>query len=225
MDTTAEKHLINGKPVVITIARSYGAGGRGLGRMIADELDIPYYDREIIKKAEEETGVSEKLLEMIDGTSPNPTGNPHTIALDADGRGMEKLRHQFEEALNSTLKKCADQGSCVIVGRKADRILRETYPVFSIFVTADWEDRVRNICARVHCAPGAAETLIKETDKTRATFYNFSASAPASTLCSGGWGQAENYDLCVNISKIPTEKAVQFICDMVRSRDDKTYYI
>lgn len=221
----AEKHLINGKPVIITIARSYGAGGRGLGRMLADELDIPYYDREIIKKVEEETGVSEKLLELIDGTSPNPTGNPHTIALDAQGRDMEKLRAQFEDNLVSTIKKLADHGSCVIVGRKADKILREKYPVFSIFVTADWEDRVRNICSRVHCAPGSAEKLINETDRTRATFYNFTEGVPTATLSTSGWGAASNYDLCVNISKIPTEKAVQFICDMVKSRDDKTYYL
>ena len=187
-------YLINDKPVIISIGRSYGAGGRSIGRKIAQEFNIPYYDEELIEEAAQESGLSAMFLAFAD---EHPASNE-----------LSSIQKVADEAQSAVIEKVAANGSCVIVGRRADQILKGKYPVIKIFVTMPLEGRIQNICKRDNVSPAQAEKIIKATDKKRAEYYNFTAP--------GKWGKAENYDLCIDTSKLGIDGSVKLITEAIR---------
>ena len=188
-----EMYLINNKPVIISIGRSYGAGGRSIGKKLADEFNIPYYDESLIEEAAQESGLSAMFLAFAD---------EHLAT-----NNMSYIQKAADEAQSAVIEKVAANGSCVIVGRRADQILKDKYPVIRIFVTMPLEDRIKNICNRDNVTPAQAEKIIKTTDKKRAEYYNFTAP--------GKWGNADNYDLCIDSSKLGIDGSVKLISQII----------
>ncbi len=199
---------------VITIARQFGSGGRELARYLAEELSFDYYDKEIIKELSKRTSLSENYIDGI--SEERPTAS---FALSFarsfytyEDPNMSIQQSIFEEQVK-LLKEFAEKSSCVIVGRSADYLLSDYKPI-RIFVYADMDSRIKRCMARkrpeeVDMDERAMEKQINKIDKNRAKFYEFNSG--------NKWGEAENYDLCINTSgrdlKDLAKKIAKFFID------------
>ena len=196
--------------VIVTIGRSFGSRGAQIGRAIAEELQLPYYDGEILEQAAENSGLSRRYMEHV---SENMRSFPliYNIAplRDVNVDKMQELRRAADEAQNEIILQAA-QGPCVIIGRRADQVLRDKPNLVRIFVTAGMEDRIRNVCEDRNLDPEKAENLINEVDQARSNYYG--------TLNGKVWGQADNYDLCINTSVMGEEGALYTIRNAVEGK-------
>ena len=190
---------------VIAIGRMYGAGGRTVGKRVADNLGIPFYDKEIIEVAARQSGLSEHYLNKIDERSAitsqtSASGNIFTT--DKPLPSVEKIAYQ---AQNDAVMQIAERGSCVIVGRRADEILDSTYNVFSVFVNADIHACIKRVCLRDGISEAEAEKRIQRVNRERANYYN--------TVSEKKWGVASTYDLCVDTATLGIDGAADTIID------------
>lgn len=201
-----DKYLVNGKPTVITIDRTYGAGGRETGSLLAQELHIPYYDTDIIREAADESGLNAMFLAFAnenDSSSYPRTPLPSDQGRDLSTFALDDVQRAAMEAQNAVIEKVAANGSCVIVGRRADRILKGKSPVFRVFINMPLEQRVERVSLRDNISPVQAEKLIRSTDRARESAYNFASD--------GKWGDGRNYDLCLDVTRMGTRGAVNII--------------
>lgn len=202
------------KDFVIVIGRQFGSGGRKLGRMIADELGLPYYDKELLFRAASRTGYCPGLLYKADERKPSALrsllgaicGNP-AADVSEGGFGEEEIY----AAQSNVIRDIAAEGPCVIVGRTADYVLRDMPNMASIFIHAPLDWRAEAICRRGDAASRreAAETA-RRRDRLRQEYYNY--------FTGRDWGSADNYDLSVNSARIPTETAARIIIDYLGHR-------
>ena len=176
---------------IITIGREYGSGGREIGRLVADKLDIPFYDKEILTRAAQESGLCEEVLEHHDekraGGLVAHTGAIH-MGTAAVGLQMPLNQRVFLAQFDA-ISKIAEEGSCVIVGRCADYVLKDLPGVTHVFLYASLEKRIERIMRVEKVDRDKARELIRKTDKQRKNYYNFFAD--------GNWGLRGNYDLMV----------------------------
>ena len=180
---------------IITIGREFGSGGRELGRRLAEELGIDYYDREIVERIVERTPFTEGYVMKVGAHRPRmlypvTTGKSFMHMADYTFRQAQEV---FREQ-SRVLREMAERSDCVIVGRCADYVLREFAP-YRIFVCADIESRVKRCREREQgtLSVEAIRKNIASIDKGRSGYYSF--------YCEGKWGSRENYDLCVNTSR------------------------
>lgn len=204
---------------VISIGRSFGSGGRELGRRIAERLGIGFYDKKLLVKAAEKAGYNIEFFESGDEKAPKMLGGiipfsmgfyPMSWLGETPGSGSDKVyRAQYD-----FIRELAQNEACVIVGRSADYILRDMPNVVNIFVHAPIDRCAERIVERNECTSLAdARSLAERTNKLRANFYNF--------YTDKRWGHASSYDLCIDSSLIPMESAVDLIVDYVKLRLDK----
>lgn len=196
--------------VIITIGRSYGSGGAAIGRAIAKELSIPYYDGEILEQAAETSGLSERYLSSVSEGMRSyrliyNIAPLWGVAADA----MDALRRKADEAQNEIILQAA-QGPCVIIGRRADQVLRGRDNVVRVFITASMEDRVTAVSAEQQLSPAEAARKVEEIDRHRANYYG--------ALGGKVWGQADNYDLCLNVSAMGEAGALFMIRNAVEGK-------
>lgn len=181
---------------IITIGREFGSGGREIGKRLADELGIAYYDNEIITKIAERTELAEGYVAHVMENSPS-TLYPITI-----GRsfymGMDPIVEQnnvIYREQSKLIQELAEKSDCVIVGRSADYILREKNP-FRVFVYADMEHKMERCRKRAtedeHFTDRELKRHIQDVDKRRGRYYQF--------FTGQTWGNRLNYDLCINTS-------------------------
>lgn len=197
---------------VITLSRQFGSGGTEIGKKLADKLNIPFYDKHIIERAAEKSGISKEHFERADERRTNSFlfslvsahygGAAAPVGLD-DIITDDKLFIYTAE----TVKEMAKQ-PCLIVGRCADDILRDE-DILRIFIHAEFSERVKRICELYDLGEKAAAALIKKTDKRRANYYNF--------YTSRNWGEAANYDICIDSSRLGVDGTVRLLCDFVLS--------
>ena len=198
------------KHIIINIGRQLGSGGHDIGRMLALDFQAKYYDRELLNLAAKESGLSEKIFEQNDEKKGFfrgllNLGSPHVSSgrVYNSGVSQESLFLFQSEAI----KKAANEGSCVFVGRCADYVLRNLPNTVSVFVTASMDYRVRQIMNKRHLDEDAARKFIEQGESERATYYNYYTGKK--------WGAAESYDLCIDSSilgLVETEKIIaQFI--------------
>lgn len=200
------------KPLVITISRCYGAGGRAVGKSLADMLEIPYYDTEVLVEAAQRSGIDKEYLEYSD---EKMAGNLMMYSGMMAPRGMGSheltaLRQVAEKAQHDAIVKIAEEGSAVIVGRRADQILKHDYNTLRVFVTMPMAERVKLVEKRDGLSEKEARKKIQRIDRERAEYYNAVADA--------AWGSADNYDICLDISSVGKEHAVQMLKQMVEIR-------
>ena len=208
---------------VITIGRQYGSGGRYVGRLLADRLGIPFYDKELLVEASRQSGICEEVFEDHDEKPSRSllfslvTG----IQSHADAGSMYMdmpLNHRIFLAQFDAIRSIADKGPCVIVGRCADYVLRDRPNEISFFIKADVSSRVQRAVEFYGMDPAKAEDEIRKADKRRANYYNYYATA--------AWGDVNNYDLVVDTGAVGVEGAVDIMCEFVKLREQfKGYYV
>ena len=194
---------------IITIGRQYGSAGRQIGRVLAEELGIKCYDKELLERAAKESGLCEELFENHDEKPTNSflyslVMDTYSFGYSSSGFSDMPMNHKIFLAQFDAIKKLAGEGPCVMVGRCADYAL-ESYPnVVSIFIRADMEDRIRRVATRLDLTDAKAKDLINKTDKKRASYYNYYTNKK--------WGEAASYELCLNSSELGvqgTAKAIE----------------
>lgn len=201
---------------VIVLGRQFGCGARVIGKKVAAALGIPYYDKELLVKVANSTGVNEDYLAAGDERSPyfSLSGLSVTMGFGASSYllGDPLLnKDSVYKAQSDVIRSLAESGSCLIVGRTADYILRDHPRLISIFIHASLDDRINRIIDRGDCenADEAQEMAIKR-NKMRANYYNFYTDRT--------WGDAATYDLTVNASALGIDETVLLIVNYVKKR-------
>ncbi len=198
------------KKIIITIAREYGSGGREIGEAVAKRLGIPIYDKELITEASTRGSLSKNVVSEADESA---TGSLlYTLAMGSNVLGTT-MRFGYKMPLNDKLfilqseviREYAEEGSCVVIGRCADYVLRNEDNLLRIFITADIKHREVRVASR-HPEIQASKVIdaINKTDKRRSSYYNF--------YTGNKWGGRDNYDLIVNSSTLGIDGAVDIIC-------------
>lgn len=192
---------------IITISRQYGSGGRFIGRKLAEALDIPFYDKELITMSAEESGMSKEIFEKADEKAANSL--LYTLSMNAyllhgmAGVPDLPLNDKVFLVQSEVIRKLAAKGPCVIVGRCADYVLRENPNCVNVYIYSDMENRVSRATTYYNLSADRAQEQIQKTDKKRAAYYNFYTNLK--------WGRAENYDLSLNSAKIGVDGCVEVI--------------
>lgn len=201
MESVKITNANGGTNCIITIGRSYGAGGRSIGKKVAEQLHIPYYDSELLEKAAEVSGLSHKFLESMDEKPVNSGMLYRSIGFG--NSGYESIGHLAIKAQREIIEKIAAEGPCVIVGRSADQVLAGKYKLLRVFITSDVESRISRVVRRDSLNTADARKKIAKADKERAAYYN--------QLSATKWGAADGYDLCLNTDWFGIDHAADLI--------------
>lgn len=194
---------------IITIGRQFGAGGRELGKRLSQELQIPYYDKELLSEAAKLSGLSEMYLDQEDERVTNSL--LYSLVMGTRTlTGQPTLEELVWDAHRKAILSVADKGSCIIVGRCADYVLRERTDLLRLFIMDDMDQRIRHVSQRDQISPAQAEQKIRKMEKMRAAYYNSHSDKK--------WGAAESYDLCLNLSHVGKEWALAIILDQIRDQ-------
>ena len=192
---------------IITIARGRGSGGKTIGKMLAKELDIPYYDKEIIRMASDESGINEELFGRVDEKVKSTIFNREKVydgeLLEPDHKDFTSDRNLFNYTAK-IITDIADSGkSAVIVGRCADFVLKGRKDVVKLFIYADTETAIKNVYDRYGLDSKDAVKLIEKKNKDRSEYYRH--------YTGRDWTDARNYNLCLDTSSMSYEKCVEIV--------------
>ena len=195
---------------VITIGRQFGSGGRAIGRLVAEKLGIPFYDKEIIKHIAQESGLSHEILDDYDEKPSNSflyslSLGAYTYGNSITGIPEMPMSDKIFVIQSDVIKKLASEGPCVIVGRCAESVLKDEFDFLSVFIHTDFDSRIQRVSEYDKISHDEAAERIRKTDKKRASYHNYYSELK--------WGAATSYDLCIN-SKIGIENAAQLIIDI-----------
>lgn len=185
------------KHVVITISRQYGSGGRIVAQRLSQLLEVPYYDKEIIQKVSQETGLTEHYIRQNEFQT--------TGSFLFDLYGMTQIMSPPDQvfvAQSKAIKAAAEESSCVIVGRCADYVLEKRPATLKVFIMAPLEERVQRAREAYHDTAANLEAFVQRQDRLRASYYNH--------FVGRRWGDMSNYDLCIS-TRIGLENAVEAI--------------
>ena len=164
---------------VICIGRQFGSGGREIGLAVSQKMGIPFYDKEILKKAAQDSGISQELFERAD-ERPS-TSFLYTLSIGAAPAFASYDDYLTDDKLfvfqSNTIRELAKQGPCVFIGRCADYVLRQQPGMLSVFIHAPLEQRVLRVARLYNIDEDKARARIRKTDKTRANYYNYYAMA------------------------------------------------
>lgn len=195
---------------IITISREFGSGGRTIGRMVADALNIPFYDKELVDQVALESGFAPKFVEEHGEHSPGRSALSYAFA----AQGMPGVMNGMSTAdflwniQCSVILQLADKGPCVIVGRNADYILKDRPDALHVYIHADMAyraDRIVRLYGESEKSPAAR---LQEKDKRRRVNYQHYTGRE--------WGQAQNYDICLNSSTLGIEQCANIIVNMTK---------
>lgn len=193
---------------IITISRQYGSGGREIGKKLAEKLGIPFYDHELIERAAEESGFAKAAFENAENKASNSL--LYSIAMGMSAYGNQdlgfshlSLDDRIYLAQSDVIRKIAQEGPCVIVGRCADYVLKDMPNVINIFIWADINFRIKRAIETENMQKDKAEDEITKIDKRRTNYYNYHASEK--------WGAAENYHLSIRSDFVGIDNCVECI--------------
>lgn len=199
------------KTKIITISRQFGSGGRTVGRLVAEKLGIPFYDKELVEQIALESGFAPKFVEEHGEHAPGKSAFSYAFmhqGMPGVMNGMSTADFLWNIQCSSILQ-IADQGPCVIVGRNADYILKDRDDAMHIYVHADVAFRADRIVRLYGESEKKPETRLAEKDKRRKLNYQHYTGRT--------WGDADNYDICLNTGKVGVEEAAQIIVDLVKA--------
>lgn len=199
---------------IIVIGRQYGSGGREIGKILANRLGIAYYDKELLGEAARHMGFREEIFAKADERKPSIMRSIISLSFGAvcyNSEGGLSPEVIYERQSN-VIRAIAKKGACVIVGRTADYILRESPRMTSIFIHADINTRAKKIMGRMKCKnlEEAAE-IARKRDKLRQGYYNY--------FTGRQWGAADNYDMALNASTLPADGIAEIIISYLLKRD------
>lgn len=193
--------------MIITIGRQHGSSGREIARLLAEKLNYKCYDKEIVDEAANHSDFSRDLIDAFDEKRMS------AFILHAGGYGLNenfRLNMQVVSAQFEAMRNIAEKGNCIFVGRCADYILRDHDDLISVFILGDMDERLKCLERRQGLDEVEARKKIKEVDKDRSSFYRYYSDHT--------WGDAQNYDMCINSSKLGVEGTVQVILDYIKAR-------
>lgn len=195
------------KKIIINIGRQFGGGGLGVAYELGKKLGIPVYDKELIKKAAQDSGFSKEVFEESDEKK-----RLFSLSSIFANRFSETENYMSDRGLfkmqSETIRNIAEQGSAVIVGRCSDYILRDMDCVLNVFLTSPIEVRAARLSERLGISVEDAEKLAEEKDSKREEYYNY--------YTFGNWGVASTYDLCLDSSILGIEGTAEYIIDFAR---------
>ncbi|MBR1845053.1 MAG: cytidylate kinase-like family protein [Oscillospiraceae bacterium] len=184
---------------IVTISRQSGSQGREAGRLLADQLGVPYYDYEILSRAARESGLSPALFEQAETSAAE--------LLDRLEQGLPAQNTPINvavfEAQSKIIRKMAKEAPCVIVGRCADTVLREFPNVVNVYIYASEEKRIENTARKKRVNPKMAALFIRQIDRSRSAYHSF--------FSHHAWGDMNAYVLCVCTDKLTPEETANVI--------------
>ncbi|MGN0521964.1 MAG: MATE family efflux transporter [Eubacterium sp.] len=193
---------------IITIGRSYGAGGRSIGKKVAEQLNIPYYDSALLEKAAQSSGLSRKFLQSIDEKPIDSSMLYRSVGFGSNA--YNSIANQAQQAQREIIEKIAAEGPCVIVGRSADQVLAQTHKLFRVFISSSEDNRIKRIMERDHLSEVEAGKKLSKVDKERAAYYNQRSKT--------SWGNAQGYDLCIDTDWFGIDGACDIITATVSNK-------
>ena len=195
---------------IITISREFGSGGRTIGRKVAEELGIPFYDKELVDQIALESGFAPQFIEEHGEHAPSKSIFAYAFAPQGVPGVMSGLSTAdfLWNIQCSVILQIADKGPCVIVGRNADYILKDRQDSLHVYIHADMDCRADRIVRLYGESEKSPEARLQEKDKRRRLNYQHYTGRE--------WGQAQNYDICLNSGTLGIEECVKVILDMVK---------
>lgn len=198
---------------IITISRQFGSGGREIGEALSAELGIKCYDKELISIAAKESGIDADVFNNVDEKATNSLLYSLSMGLYSFSSNYSSGQLPVNDRLyllqHKIIKNLANEEPCIFVGRCADYILGDRDDVVKVFIYADMDYRIKRAVEVKGVDSSKAEHVVAKTDKSRANYYNFYSGKK--------WGLAENYDLCINRTKLSTEQVVKVISDYINT--------
>lgn len=204
---------------VITIGREFGSGGREIAMKLGEELGIKVYDKELLQRAAKESGICEELFQTHD---EKPTNSfLYSLVMDTYSLGYSSgtytdmpINHKVFLAQFDAIKKIAEEGPCIMVGRCADYALESFKHCVNIFIHADLDARIRRIARIYDLTDAKAKDMIVKNDKKRASYYDY--------YTNKRWGEAQSYDFCLNSSKLGIDGTVEAIKHLTKVKENIT---
>lgn len=199
------------KNCIVTISREFCTGGQEIATRVAKEMGVKLYDKELITLAAKKSGLSEEAI------AASEKQHTHSLLYNLYTMGNDlPLSDQVFILQSRIIKELAEQGSCVILGRSGDYVLRERDDVLSVFLYAPVEYRIKyGLHGKYESMNGMAEKQLEEeirkTDKKRAAYYNY--------YTQNRWGDAHNYDITLNAA-LGENTCVKLIMEAVRAKQE-----
>ena len=207
---------------IITIGRQFGSGGREIGQRVAANFGIKCYDKELLARAAKDSGLCQEVFENHDEM---PTSSfLYNLVMDTYSFGYNSsayvdmpVSHKVFLAQFDTIKKLADEGPCIIVGRCADYALSDRKDVIDLFICGDMDVRIKRIMEKYQLNEQQAKDMIIKKDKQRKSYYDYYSSKK--------WGHVDTYDLSINSSTLGIEGTVnlinQYVSDVEKARENR----
>ncbi len=203
---------------VITIGRQFGSAGREIGEKLAKELGIPCYDKELLTRASQESGYCEELIQTHDERPTNSflynlVMDTYSFGYNAAGLIDMPISQKVFLAQFDTIKKMANEGPCIIVGRCADYALSEYDNCLSIFIHGDMPCKIKRIMQKYDLSEAKAKDMIQKKDRQRQSYYNY--------YTSKRWGFSESYNLSINSSTLGIDGTVNLLKQYIDDFESK----
>lgn len=199
--------------LIICISREYGSGGREIGKRLAERLHIPCYDKEIIARTARDHGISEATIEAVDeqparwSTMGFPMGIRNPYKADYEDALYYVMNDKVFHMQAETIRCLASEGSCVLIGRAAEEVLKDDPDMVSVFIHADKADRVKRIMALEDIDAQKADLMIRKMDKKRANYNNYYSDKK--------WGVCTAYDFSISTSRFGMDGTVDIILNLL----------
>lgn len=203
------------KKTIITISRQFGSGGREVGQKLAEQLNIPFYDKELIERAAQESGMDKELFEDADTRTSKGFHLLGALGYSLGGPISTMTELSLNDRLflvqSQVVEQVAAEGPCVIVGRSADYVLKDRDDVLNVYVHADMKDRIDRAVHSYEVDERDIENSVKKIDKRRSNYYEYYTDRK--------WGNAENYDISINSSAFGIDRTVSIIKNLVEGKE------
>lgn len=193
------------KKVIITLSREYGSGGLAIGQQLAEALDIPFYDKKLLSRAAEESGFSEEMLRQAESKATNSLlySLATSLGVGAYGPDTLSLYDKLYLAQFDMIRKVADEGSCLIVGRCANYVLRAEENCYHFFLHAPLEKRMERAVKEYGQEQDSIKSTVLKHDKARANYYYHYTNQK--------WGDAKLYDMTLDTTHTGVEGSVKML--------------
>lgn len=202
---------------IVTIARQYGSGGREVGQKLAELTGYKFYDKDLITLAAQKSGLSQDALHHVDEKAANSL--LYTLALGSSvyNHGVEHVNLPINDRLfvvqSEIIKELAANGEgAIVVGRCADYVLSGRENLIRVYITSEFDTRVKTVVKRHELSESQAKDLIVKTDKRRANYYSYYTGEK--------WGKADKYDLVIATDRVGVDGAARMIADYIKMLDD-----
>ena len=196
---------------IITISRAFGSGGRTIGKAVAQRLGIPYYDKELVDKVSEESGFHADFIEEAGEYAPVTNSFLFNIAVSPNPMAMMNTMSMADQLFvcqTNVIRRLADEGPCVIIGRCADYILKDRDDCLHVFIHADMAHRAERIVRLYGETKQSPEKRLTDKDNKRRVYYKH--------YTNRNWGEAQNYHVCLNSGLVGVEKCADIIVDIAK---------